>query len=142
MKNVTKNKILEYRIIIATLNCCGSLLQMKFHSKFSHIFIDESGQSVEPETLIPLTLLDKNDGQCVLAGDPKQLGPILTSRYGKIFNYNYSFMERLLFDNLFYEKVFGTDLNEYDPKFVTKLIINYRALPSLLKVYNDLFYNG
>lgn len=142
LKNVTKNKILEYRIVIATLNSYGSLLQMKFHSKFSHVFIDESGQSVEPETLIPLTLLDKKEGQCVLAGDPNQLGPMLQSRYGKMFKYDYSMMERLLSSNAYYEKTFGSESNEYDPKFVTKLNINYRALPSLLKVYNDLFYNG
>ena len=50
---------------------------------FSHVFMDECGQALEPEALIPLAgLLDgghANGGQLVLAGDPKQLGPVLRS---------------------------------------------------------------
>ena len=50
---------------------------------FSHIFIDEAGHATEPECIIPVAdLLDPNHprgGQLVLAGDPKQLGPILRS---------------------------------------------------------------
>lgn len=134
--------ILDYRIIIATLNCYGPLLQMKFGDVFSHVFIDEAGQSVEPECLIPLALLRKTDGQCVLAGDPNQLGPFLNSRFSKIFNFNFSMLERLLLHHPYYQQTYGPNCNTYDPKFVTKLKINYRALPSLLKVYNDLFYNG
>ena len=52
-------------------------------SHFTHIFIDEAGHATEPETVIPLSgLLDvnmRNGGQVVLAGDPKQLGPIIRS---------------------------------------------------------------
>ena len=50
---------------------------------FTHIFIDEAGHATEPECIIPVAdLLDPNNprgGQLVLAGDPKQLGPILRS---------------------------------------------------------------
>jgi helicase MOV-10 len=53
---------------------------------FSHLFIDESGQAAEPETLIPIAGLFtsagekfKLFGQLVLVGDPKQLGPLLRS---------------------------------------------------------------
>ncbi len=50
---------------------------------FTHVFMDESGQAVEPESLISLAgLFDpdcKDGGQIVLAGDPKQLSPILRS---------------------------------------------------------------
>ena len=51
---------------------------------FSHIFIDEAGHATEPECIIPVAdLLDPSHprgGLLVLAGDPKQLGPILRSR--------------------------------------------------------------
>jgi helicase MOV-10 len=47
------------------------------------VFVDEAGQGMEPECLVPIVGLlgtDGNDaGQLVLAGDPKQLGPVLRS---------------------------------------------------------------
>lgn len=50
------------------------------HNHFTHVFMDESGQATEPETLIPLVnLLDPDAGQVVMAGDLKQLGPVLRS---------------------------------------------------------------
>lgn len=39
-----------------------------------------------------------------------------------------------------YSKRFDT--NKYDPNVLTKLVLNYRSHPSLLKVSNDLFYDG
>ena len=51
---------------------------------FSHVFIDESGQAIEPEALIAIAGILTIDSetrcsQLVLAGDPQQLGPILRS---------------------------------------------------------------
>ena len=65
-------------------------------SHFTHIFIDEAGHATEPETVIPLSgLLDvnmKNGGQVVLAGDPKQLGPIIRSSLAKTCGLGMSFV--------------------------------------------------
>lgn len=30
----------------------------------------------------------------------------------------------------------------YDPRLLTYLLFNYRALPGILRMYNDLFYNS
>ena len=47
---------------------------------FTHIFIDEAGHATEPETVIPLSgLIGDQVTQVVLAGDPKQLGPVIRS---------------------------------------------------------------
>lgn len=140
--NCSKSFIQDYQIIIGTLNCLGSLMEMDLRGFYSHVIIDEAAQSIEPEAIIPLTLLNKRRGQCVLSGDIKQLGPILISRLGNIFEYNSSMLERLLTTQSFYKRTYGPEGDEYDPKFVTKLKINYRSHPSILKLYNDLFYEG
>lgn len=50
-----KNDVLELRIVITTVGTASLLYSMGLHSgTFSHIFIDEAGQTTEPEVLIPL----------------------------------------------------------------------------------------
>lgn len=54
-------------------------------SWFDYLFLDEAGQAEEPLALIPIIGLLKQKsgkilGNLVLAGDPKQLGPIIHSR--------------------------------------------------------------
>ena len=57
------------------------LVSANMSDHFTHIFIDEAGHATEPETVIPLAGLlnihKANGGQLVLAGDPKQLGPVI-----------------------------------------------------------------
>jgi hypothetical protein len=45
---------------------------------FTHIFVDEAGQATVPETLIPMRLVSART-QVLLAGDPRQLGPVVHS---------------------------------------------------------------
>ena len=139
-KNITKDDIMANRICISTLSCFGSLMQMKIpDDHFSHVIIDEAGQSTEPESLIPISLLAQHKGQVILAGDPLQLGPCSNSRYVKNFKLDLSLLERLLDTNKCYAQ---NSKRQFNPLFVTQLKINYRSLPSILKVYNDLFYNS
>ena len=57
---------------------------------FSHIVIDEAGQAVEPECLIPIAgiiepeLKFPDGGVIVLAGDPEQLEPIIRSPHAQL----------------------------------------------------------
>ena len=44
---------------------------------FTHILVDEAGQALGPETLIPLSLAGPST-RVVLCGDPQQLGPLVT----------------------------------------------------------------
>ena len=53
---------------------------------FTHVFIDECGQALEPEALVPVAgilgsaVRNRPGGQIILAGDPMQLGPVCDVR--------------------------------------------------------------
>lgn len=72
---LTIEKLLTYRIIVTTLTLIGRFAR-EFHPDC--VFIDEAAQASEPETDIAVALLTAGK-QVVLAGDPKQLGPMSTS---------------------------------------------------------------
>lgn len=65
---------------------------------------------------------DNPGGQLVLAGDPRQLGPVLRSPLTQKHGLGYSMLERLLTYNTLYKK--GPE--GYNPQFITKLLRNYR----------------
>ncbi|KAI9530694.1 hypothetical protein NQZ68_000185 [Dissostichus eleginoides] len=135
-----KEKLMEYRIMVTTLLTAGRLVTGDIPAgHFTHVFVDEAGHSVETESLVPLAgLLNAATGQVVLAGDPKQLGPILRSPFAMKYGMGFSFLERMMKDCSPYQKVEG----EYDNRFVTKLLKNYRSHPAILEVPNELFYEG
>uniref|UniRef100_A0A3B4A9Q7 RNA helicase n=1 Tax=Periophthalmus magnuspinnatus TaxID=409849 RepID=A0A3B4A9Q7_9GOBI len=106
---------------------------------FTHVFVDGAECAREPECILPLAgLLDPNTGQVVLAGDPKQLGPIIRSRFAQRFGMGLSLLERLMTDLPLYQKTNGV----FDNRFVTKLLRNYRSHPAILQIPNELFYDG
>lgn len=58
-----------HRITVGTCATLGSLMQYNLpKGHFTHIVVDEAGQATEPEIMIPLCLLDINNGQVILAG--------------------------------------------------------------------------
>lgn len=132
----------RHRIIIGTCAALGIMHNMGFkEGQFSHVLIDEAGQATEPECMIPLSFLDLETGQAILAGDPLQLGPVVISKLGDHFGYSQSFLFRLL--QLFpYQRDTVGFKNGYDPRLVTKLLINYRSLPEMLQLPNDMFYDS
>ena len=104
-------------------------------SFFTHIFIDECGQAVEPECVIPVAgLLHPEKGQLVLAGDPEQLGPVLRSSVAIQHGFQRSLLERLMKSGK------GDGGVQLRPT-VTKLLENYRSHPTILSVPNESFYD-
>lgn len=98
------NYISRHRIIIGTCNTLGSLMQMEFsNDHFTHVIIDECGQLTEPEAMIPITLINRNIGQVIIAGDPMQLEPVVISQYAKDRDFAISLLVRLL-DRFPYKK--------------------------------------
>ncbi|TKS77630.1 putative helicase mov-10-B.2 [Collichthys lucidus] len=135
-----KETLMEYKIMVTTLITAGRLVSGDIpEGHFTHVFVDEAGHAVETECLVPLAgLLDAVSGQVVLAGDPKQLGPILRSPFALKYGMGRSLLERLMNDFPLYLKKEGV----FNTHFVTKLLKNYRSHPAILKIPNELFYDG
>lgn len=135
----SKDTLMDYRFVITTLTTAGRIASAKFPRKhFTHVFIDEAGHASEPEALVAIGgIIDC--GHMILAGDPKQLGPVIVSKVAVKYGLDISLMERLMNTNEIYQRQNG---NDYDPRFITKLRCNYRSHPSILKVPNELFYEN
>lgn len=76
----------------------------------------------------------------VLAGDPCQLGPVLSSHLAGGCGLGLSLLERVMERHAYQrdEAVFG-DHGNYDPLLVTKLVQNYRSHASLLRPYSEVW---
>lgn len=140
--NTNSVGLAAYRVLISTCMSFGSLMCMKFHrSHFTHVIVDEAGQCLESEAMIPISLLNSTNSQIVLAGDPMQIGPIALSKFAQVREFEKSFLVRLL-DRVPYKRfIENAGTFSYDERLVTKLLYNYRSLPSILSSYNELFYD-
>jgi len=88
----------KFRIVVATCVTAGVI-----DGYFTHIFVDESGHGSEPETLVPLTNLWSDSTNLILAGDPKQLGPVIRSVVAKRHGLAISLLERWCTDTPLYQ---------------------------------------
>ncbi|NWI89849.1 M10L1 helicase, partial [Pitta sordida] len=131
------------RIVITTCNSAGLFYQTYTRvGHFTHVILDEAGQASEPESLIPVGLISEADGQIILVGDPKQLGPSVKSKLAVTFGLNMSLLERLTSRELYMrdEDAFGA-CGAYNPLLITKLTKNYRSHSALLALPSKLFYH-
>lgn len=111
------NEVGRSKVNIGTCATLGTFFWMNLSKNhFTHVIIDEAGQCLEPEALIPISFINPNMGQVVLAGnkhklcyssalkliriiisgDPMQLDPIVMSKHATERGLNVSFLERLL----------------------------------------------
>ncbi|XP_021175631.2 putative helicase mov-10-B.1 [Fundulus heteroclitus] len=137
----TKEDLMKYRIMVTTLLAAGRLVTGGVPpGHYSYIIVDEAGQAIEPECLVPIAgLLKPERGQVVLAGDPKQLGPIIISKIADGNGLGLSLLERLMTEISLYQPHKTKGFNN---RFMTKLLRNYRSHPAILKIPNELFYDG
>ncbi|XP_019882442.2 probable RNA helicase armi [Camponotus floridanus] len=141
--NCTMSVLGRHRITVGTCSTLGVLYNMGFpRGHFSHVLVDEAGQATEPEIMIPLNFIHSDHGQVVLAGDPMQLGPVTQSKLAIHFGLSESFLSRLLQQFPYQRDPKGFEESCYDPRLVTKLIMNYRSLPEILELPNSLFYDS
>ena len=82
--------------------------------------------------------------QVVLAGDPKQLGPVVRSA-ARGLGLGESLLERLMALPCYARdpaRFPSAEERGYDGRVLTKLVRNYRSHPALLDLPNALFYDG
>ncbi|NXN55412.1 M10L1 helicase, partial [Rynchops niger] len=132
-----------FRIIITTCSTAGMFYQTEIRlGHFTHVILDEAGQASEPESLIPIGLISEANGQIVLVGDPKQLGPVIKSKIALTFGLSMSLLERLTSRDVYLrdEDAFSA-CGAYNPLLITKLVKNYRSHSALLALPSKLFYH-
>ncbi|RVE55283.1 hypothetical protein evm_000181, partial [Chilo suppressalis] len=135
--SVNNEMMASYRIVVTTLSHAAkysSRRNQQVHKlQMSHLFIDEAAQASEPAALIPITGLLAPNGRLVLAGDPKQLGPMCISREAHNRGLGKSLLQRLLetYSNLY----------QNNPRYIMMLVKNFRSDPDILKLPNSLFYD-
>ncbi|XP_063831408.1 putative helicase mov-10-B.1 [Ostrinia nubilalis] len=134
--SVSNLQMSTYRVVVTTLSHAAKYASSRSQSshklQMSHLFIDEAAQASEPATLIPTAGLLAPAGQLVLAGDPRQLGPVCISHEASKRGLGQSLLERLrtTYENLY------TD----DSDYITMLVKNFRSDPDILQIPNTLFY--
>jgi len=131
----------RFRVIVSTCVNAGTLIGVGLpRGHFTHIFIDEAGQATEPEVLVPLSGFAIEQTRVVLAGDHKQLGPIVRSPHALKYGLDKSLLERLFTLPLYQASATATAL--YQSNVTVRLLKNYRSHPAILDLPSRLFYDG
>jgi helicase MOV-10 len=75
---------------------------------FSHVFIDEAAQATEAEAMVVVKNAVDASTKLILAGDPKQLRPIVHSAIANELGLNVSYLERLMDCNVYHGSYDGS----------------------------------
>jgi superfamily I DNA and/or RNA helicase len=138
-------EILSAQIVVSTVNLAAKFSFWGIpRGHFEVLCVDEAGHATEPEVVsLASSLMNFNKnlsllpvGRLILAGDPKQLGPISRSDVCLRYGLSMSYMERLTDRNIYQP----TEDGIYPQALLTKLVRNYRSHPAILKLPNDMFY--
>lgn len=126
VKSYSSEKLRQQKMLIGTCNALGALLQLKFSkNRFTHVIIDEAGQCMEPEIMIPISRVREQNGQIILAGDPMQLGPIVLSKIAKSRGLDKSYLVRLLEQSPYVRDAEVSDLVVcFFTKDISKIIVH------------------
>ena len=109
--------------------------------KFDNVVIDEAGHASEPELVAAMTsALNPKSGNLLLAGDPRQLGPLISMKLAA--SLNVSLLERLCVPPSPYGVTPHCVREDggYDARVVCMLTKNYRSHSSIISLPSRLFY--
>ncbi|CAI5959109.1 unnamed protein product [Closterium sp. NIES-64] len=131
---------------VVAVTCCSAALLYRMgvpRGTFTHIFIDEAGHAIEPEGIIPIACHAAPHAVILLAGDHKQLGPVVRSLAARKYKLPCSYLERLASLGIYSaeDQEDGSYIG-YNTSAITKLVKNYRSHPKILELPNEMFYEG
>ncbi|XP_041969109.1 probable RNA helicase SDE3 isoform X2 [Aricia agestis] len=134
--SVTAEYASKYRILVTTLLHAAKYWPRgkdKGNLNITHLFVDEAAQATEPATVVPFGLLAAG-ARLVLAGDPRQLAPVVLSREAGAKGLKKSLLHRLM---EVYPQMYTSDSD-----YITMLVQNYRSNPDILAIPNEFFYDS
>lgn len=116
-------------IIVTTLTSAAHAKMKGLKGQIALCIVDEAGQAIEPESLIPLTL---DVTRITLVGDTQQLPGFICSQRAKSLGFSKSLFARL----------FSFTEQWEDASSVTTLNTQYRMHPDIFSYPNRTFYRG
>ena len=91
------DKMMTFRVIVSTCVSGGIPYGIGMpRGHFSYIFIDEAGQAMEPEVMVPIKMMADEMTNTIFAGDIQQLGPSIRSTFSRSLGLNQSFLARIM----------------------------------------------
>ena len=130
MADIKKELVSDARIIFATLEKVPEALGIKDAPKPCLVVQEESSQCTEGMSYVGLLDGVASGARIVLAGDHRQLAPVIKSESAKRAGYGIS-LHRRIANNV-----------ADDPRMFHTLVAHYRAHPSIMFLYNQLYYDG
>ena len=136
-------------IVVATLVIVAKLRYMgrTAGSKFHYCMIDEAGCATEPATIGAFAGSLRKDGRLILAGDYKQLGPVILSPFAKRLGLQFSMLELVwrrtpedIQDAIF--NLRDDESSSESTEYGVLLKENYRSLPDIIAVPSARFYGS
>lgn len=135
------SEFLAYKVVVATNVMAGKLYNYQVPAgHFDIVCIDEAGHATIPEVVGSVIHNLSPKGQVILAGDPKQLGPVIFNAVASELGLGRSLLERLMEDNPVYKKHSAT--MTYDSRVITKLVNCYRCHHQIIRIPNEKFYDN
>ena len=122
-----RSRLEKSAVIVVTLGTAGRLYACHpwLKHRISHLIVDEAGQATDALLCAALQFCKESvTRRILLAGDPKQLGPVVQSVAAKFFGLNRSPLTRLL------------TIPSVSENCVFQLVENYRSHPDILQLVN------
>lgn len=95
------------------------------------------GQCLETDVLSAIALMENRISQMVFVGDDKQLGPVVLCP-----DLDESGFDQSLFERILKNPLYDSQSPTFNPVLSNQLNYNYRSLPTILDLFNDLFYRS